>query len=185
MTKTDFLPALFVTPGPQAADAHSLRQRMPERRKASQIIADLQGAGAAKRIRTDAQSVGPPRQTVEDVEDESELQASRTGRDGRQTGNSQSGSWISQALNPASEETNISPGDAVNSHLQGPSGVRSGKISATWKQLIGSDAHAGLGISAARATQSVAPMNNEVDLTGADDDERGNSLHLLLTYRAS
>ena len=102
MTKTNFLPALFVEPGPQAGDSH-LTSEIAGRKRMSEQIAELQRE--QKRARTGAASQGQfarqPRPFLEDVEDQtaqpgSEAQATSNAAPSRVVTDSEQGSRNAQ-----------------------------------------------------------------------------------------
>jgi hypothetical protein len=157
----------------------------------SQRMAELKEERAAKKARTAAfaanQLAGPPRPFVEDVDDEDDESIHQPGRRGRRAVSRQPGDQTQSTSNAAGKKTDAVPDRTVTDPPQGSSDVQPGKISAPGESLVASDAYAGLGNSAAQATQSPAPTNITFDLTGDDDDdeEPGKSLHLLFIDRAS
>ena len=149
MTKTDFLPALFVEPGPQAGDSH-LTSEITERKRASEQIAELQRE--QKRARTAAatreQFARQPRPFLEDVEDQT-----------------------TQPGGEAQATSNAAPSRAVTDSEQGSRNVQSGKLQVPTEALkrLRSDIIAGK--PGARAAASVQPANSTVDVIEVEDDD--------------
>lgn len=133
---------------------------------------------AAKRARTAAftaeQSAGPSRSFVEEEEDQDEEQTDQPGHPGRRTVTGQPGDQTKVTSNAAGKKPEAGPSRVVTDPPQGLSGVQSGKTLIPLKSFIQRSAHAGLGNSAAHATQSTGPTDDRVDLTADDDDDECN-----------
>lgn len=130
-TKANHLPALFVTPTPQP------RKRM------SEVIADIREAQAAKRARTATntpdQSVGPPRPTVEDVEDQGDEETDQPDYRGHNAVNNQPDDQIQITANAAGNKTEAGPSRVMQDPPRGSRNAQSGKSKVLMETLTYSD----------------------------------------------
>lgn len=170
VTKSDLLPALFATPGPQATQPLQPRKRMYE------VIADLREAQPAKRARTAAntpgQSVGPPRPTVENVEDEVEKPTDRPDHHGHHTVNRQPGDQTQATSSAGGKKTEADPSLVVQDPPQGSRNAQPGK-SQVPMDTSGTSSYTAAVQPGPRATSTAGSTIIPVDLTEGDDENSG------------
>jgi hypothetical protein len=139
------------------------------------MMADMEEAQAAKRARTDAstlgQSVGPPRPTIENVEDEGDEQTDQSDRHGHQVVNRQPGRQAQLASDAVGMNTEAGPSRLMTDSPQGLRNVQSGKLQVPTKASRRRRSHIATGQPGTQAAPSVGPSNTAIDLTATDDED--------------
>ena len=191
---------MFLTPAPQATDSHLQRQKLSDRKRPSERMAELQEGQAAKRARTAAstpgQSAGPPRPSIEDVDDEDDEPIYQPGRRGRRAVDRQPGDQTQVTSNAAGKKPDPVPGRVATDPPQRFRNAQPGEFQVAVEALDTPESHISSAgerqaRAAPRAGPSVQPTNTTVDLTEDDDDEHdgnngippGKSLHPWVTSR--
>jgi hypothetical protein len=162
-------------------------------------MAELQEGQAAKRARTAAstpgQSAGPPRPSIEDVDDEGDELIDQSDHHGRRVVTREPGDQTRITSNGAGKKTDPVPDRVTTDPAQSSRNAQTGEFQVPVEALnipesYNSSAGERRARAAPRAGPSVQPTNTMVDLT-EDDDEHdenngippGRSFHPWVTSR--